>query len=305
MNSNGKARLDDQKASEMRRLAVCPGCSLQFDISKIPPGNRFRCSCGGTVEVAPAGKHETVVVRCSSCGAPRDGRASECGFCGSSYSLREQDLNTLCPRCASRIPDSSRFCHSCGVAILPQAEGGQPSEQACPACEEGHKLVSRPLDGDATVLECGCCGGLWLGHEVFGLLQERALLREIQCLRNSHPSAPPTVQKGPLYRRCAVCGQRMNRRNFQNASGVVMDVCAGHGVWFDLGELERILQWIQNGGLRRAEEQRKLKEREKARLAAFDELAARWQHPDPEDFSRSQGASTLVGHLMRHLIGVD
>ena len=39
---------------------------------------------------------------------------------------------------------------------------------------------------------------------------------------------------------CPECGQLMNRKNFANTSGVIVDVCRAHGIWFDDREVERV-----------------------------------------------------------------
>jgi len=41
----------------------------------------------------------------------------------------------------------------------------------------------------------------------------------------------------------------MNRINFARCSGVVVDVCKGHGTWFDRDELHEIVEFIRSGGL--------------------------------------------------------
>ena len=46
----------------------------------------------------------------------------------------------------------------------------------------------------------------------------------------------------------------MNRVNYAKRSGVVIDVCKAHGLWFDRDELRRILAFIASGGLDRARE---------------------------------------------------
>ena len=65
------------------------------------------------------------------------------------------------------------------------------------------------------------------------------------------------AQAGTFYRGCPVCERLMQRRNWGLRSGVLVDVCAAHGVWFDADELARILGWVRDGGLeiarRRAE----------------------------------------------------
>ncbi len=42
-------------------------------------------------------------------------------------------------------------------------------------------------------------------------------------------------------------------RNYARKSGVVVDVCLPHGVWFDATELEQIIIFVQSGGLDRAQ----------------------------------------------------
>jgi Zn-finger nucleic acid-binding protein len=44
----------------------------------------------------------------------------------------------------------------------------------------------------------------------------------------------------------------MNRVNFANFSGVIVDVCRQHGTWFDRDELRRIVEFIRAGGLDKA-----------------------------------------------------
>jgi Zn-finger nucleic acid-binding protein len=41
----------------------------------------------------------------------------------------------------------------------------------------------------------------------------------------------------------------MNRINFAHCSGVIVDICKGHGSWFDRDELSRIIEFIRAGGL--------------------------------------------------------
>jgi Zn-finger nucleic acid-binding protein len=53
------------------------------------------------------------------------------------------------------------------------------------------------------------------------------------------------------YLRCPVCRGKMDRVNFARVSGVVVDVCADHGTWFDLNELHLIVDFIISGGLER------------------------------------------------------
>jgi hypothetical protein len=40
----------------------------------------------------------------------------------------------------------------------------------------------------------------------------------------------------------------MNRLNYGRVSGVIIDACKDHGIWFDAEALTRILDWIHKGG---------------------------------------------------------
>ncbi|MFN2532153.1 MAG: zf-TFIIB domain-containing protein [Pyrinomonadaceae bacterium] len=70
------------------------------------------------------------------------------------------------------------------------------------------------------------------------------------------------------YIPCPECSQLMNRVNFARCSGVVVDICKKHGIWFDCDELSRIIEFIRDGGLdaSRAKEKAELAE-ERRRLA--------------------------------------
>lgn len=51
------------------------------------------------------------------------------------------------------------------------------------------------------------------------------------------------------YRQCPLCEKLMNRTNFGDRSGVIIDVCKGHGAWFQARELHDVLAFIDSGGL--------------------------------------------------------
>lgn len=56
----------------------------------------------------------------------------------------------------------------------------------------------------------------------------------------------------------------MNRKVFAQISGVIVDVCKEHGVWFDAGEVAAIVAFIDAGGLKTAatrEAQKRAQER--------------------------------------------
>src|SRR5262249_42442162 len=51
------------------------------------------------------------------------------------------------------------------------------------------------------------------------------------------------------YLRCPICDEAMNRAIFGRKSGIVIDVCAKHGTWFDHGEVARAMTFARNHDL--------------------------------------------------------
>jgi Zn-finger nucleic acid-binding protein len=118
--------------------------------------------------------------------------------------------------------------------------------------------------GASTLRECPQCDGLWVDVESF----ERICAdREQQAaVLGAASPAPPHAMSGASghvrYVPCPVCGQLMNRINFARCSGVIVDVCKGHGTWFDRNELQQIVEFIRAGGIEasRAKERREIEE---------------------------------------------
>jgi Zn-finger nucleic acid-binding protein len=51
--------------------------------------------------------------------------------------------------------------------------------------------------------------------------------------------------------KCPLCQAVMQRSAFGKTSGILVDVCAAHGTWFDRGELEQVIDFVRAGGLER------------------------------------------------------
>jgi Zn-finger nucleic acid-binding protein len=95
------------------------------------------------------------------------------------------------------------------------------------------------------------CGGVWLDHEVLGrLLRDRQRQAPVRERLLSMPLAQGQAAEDArkvVYLRCPECAVLMNRRNPAHRSGIIVDVCAGHGVWFDDRELAILLQMASSG----------------------------------------------------------
>jgi Zn-finger nucleic acid-binding protein len=254
--------------SELRRIAACDGCGRQFRVDRRAPGERFRCSCGRLVTVPEVRPHDAAVIHCSACGAPRQAGAAACGFCGGDFTLHDRDLDTICPRCMARLSRGSRYCHHCATPITAGDDAGTPTELSCPACaapaggagEPAPRLASRRAAPGAplTLFECGRCAGMWIEREVFRLLAQDARRGEVPAPSplipvEAEPSSGSPRLEEVVYRPCPECGKLMHRQNYGRKSGVILDVCRDHGLWFDAHELDRVLRWLERGGAERAE----------------------------------------------------
>jgi Zn-finger nucleic acid-binding protein len=255
----------------VRCVVACDQCRRQFDASGFAAGSRFHCACGEVIEVPRFQGHDAAVVRCSSCSAPRVKGAESCSHCGADYTLHERDMHTLCPSCMTRVSDRARYCHHCATPIVVQGSAGQPTRKPCPACGRKHKLNGRSLgQAEVAVLECPGCAGLWLSAEAFKAVADRARDESVAdpavLVGEADAPATPARSGAPaFYRQCPECKSMMNRRNFGRRSGVVIDACKEHGMWFDALELGAILRWIRQGGEERATQRRQDEEREEQR----------------------------------------
>ncbi|MEM7480120.1 MAG: zf-TFIIB domain-containing protein [Acidobacteriota bacterium] len=249
---------------DFRLVAQCDDCARQYDVEGQEPGDVFHCSCGAVVTIPTPKPHESAAIHCSACGGPRERNAQACTFCGADFTVHELDLSSLCPHCMTRLSRRARYCHSCAHPMTATKAVATPTTLACPSCggsDGGRKLNSRRV-GNLALVECPSCAGIWLENDVFERLGKQARKGHVPVavasrdrgrdvdLGATHDNRPSTA---PVYRPCPVCNNLMNRQNYGRRSGVVVDLCRDHGVWFDAEELERILRWIEEGGLDRME----------------------------------------------------
>ena len=167
----------------------------------------------------------------------------------------------------------SRHCPHCGAAAA-QATAAELSVLKCPRCKIDMASITL---GALAMRECERCAGLWVEVAAFEKIcadreQQSAVLGAASpAPAHQLPSGNPDKIR---YVPCPQCGQLMNRINFARCSGVIVDVCKGHGTWFDQDELSGIVQFIRSGGLEvsRQKEKREI-EFEKQQLRA-EQLAA-------------------------------
>ena len=260
----------------MRLLVACSKCQRQYDATGRDVGSRFRCRCGEVLTVSQAESHESAVVRCASCGAPRREGSRRCEFCNADFTLRELDLDTICPSCFARVSDHARFCDHCGKPLSAEPLSVVDTLLVCPVCRGDRRLFSRTIGG-LGLMECHVCAGMWVEIAIFQQLIAHARQANptadewLHAGFERHPATAGTIKAAPHgYLPCPDCGELMLRQNYQHRSGVVIDLCKRHGVWFDADKLSRLLDWVHCGGIDAAKTERQQATAQAARFQAID-----------------------------------
>jgi len=169
----------------------------------------------------------------------------------------------------------SQFCPHCGAkAVDPSAADGKTL--TCPGCSGDMAPVQL---GGTSMHQCAKCGSSWLSPDALSALcankdASGLVAAATGCLPGSAIVAHPAPVR---YVHCPECSKVMNRVNFAHASGIVIDVCKHHGVWFEKDELRGVLDFVARGGMQqmkqrddaeRALEQRALGLVDPSRIAA-------------------------------------
>lgn len=236
------------------------------------------------------------VYRCPSCGAPADPKAAACAYCGAKLSP------VRCPWCFQWTDASAKDCPRCGATAVAPPPDARPL--ICPSCGASGRLSTRALGG-ARLAGCMTCAGVWADVESFRSLcadraTQAAFLGQGSALPRPEASDPSLAEI--RYRPCPVCSELMNRFNFANCSGVILDVCKPHGVWFDADELRRIVLFIQGGGLD-VERDREIEQLELERRRAED-AGDYTQPPVSSPLSPIPDGVASARGLLEHLMGL-
>lgn len=235
-------------------LIACKDCHRPYDAGTHPAGTRLRCACGTVLEVPEADGGEVKTLHCSSCGAGLPSGSTECGFCGSGVALGQRGLGDVCPHCMARTVVGAKFCGACGGGIERTAVPHALVNWNCPRCQHPLREVGATNTRSGRLVECGHCAGLWIDEHSFeAIVHRREREAPSPILGVTRESAPRSLQPETVaYLPCPVCAERMHRKNFANQSGVILDWCKGHGFWFDADELERVLAFVDAGGMQQA-----------------------------------------------------
>lgn len=106
----------------------------------------------------------------------------------------------------------------------------------CITCKE--EMVILELEG-VEIDYCYGCRGIWLDK---GELEELLADKEQgDALLNSIQSAGEVKEK---KRKCPICKKKMEKISMKVKNKFILDRCLAHGIWFDKGELDGILDEI-------------------------------------------------------------
>jgi len=163
--------------------------------------------------------------------------------------------------------------------------------------------------GSVLLDECLACGGVFVDPPSFErICAERE--QQAVVLKASFPAPAGRAARAERYWPCPVCGRLMNRQNFARLSGVIVDVRKSHGVWFNHGELQAIVEFVRAGGLDRArerektdleEERRRLHQEQYAHALRGGSSPVPESHGDPLDYGAILSAARdLLKGMFRH-----
>lgn len=196
----------------------------------------------------------------------------------------------------------SKHCPRCGAAAAVAEVKGSDTRK-CPRCRIEMSFVEL---GSTAMCECEQCLGLWLDVTTF---EKLCANREQQSVVLGAASVAPTDSVHETnkvrYVPCPDCAQLMNRINFARCSGVIVDTCKGHGLWFDRDELSRIVEFIRGGGLEAARVREKQEIQEERQRLWQEQMAPdrrstlHMKHDDDDD--RLAGIASVKG-LLKFLI---
>ena len=101
--------------------------------------------------------------------------------------------------------------------------------------------------GTVSVERCNDCRGVWLKASTFNELTVNfEWQREIMQVVRERAELRRESGDDPFPLLCPMCRQAMNRTNLGRTSGIMVDSCRKHGIWFDVGELHGTVDYLMD-----------------------------------------------------------
>ena len=110
----------------------------------------------------------------------------------------------------------------------------------CPYCKE--PMIILELN-EVEIDYCQACGGIWLDAGELELLMENSEEKD-KVLSSFKPAA----KTGENKYKCPRCRKKMEKVFVGDEDHILVDRCKyGHGLWFDKGELPKIIKIGSSG----------------------------------------------------------
>lgn len=271
-------------------ILACSACDGRYDVTGHAIGQQFRCRCGQVITLE-ARSTQAGLLACPQCGAGVAPTAKACEHCSAQLLLKG------CPRCLSRVFHGHKHCPDCGTGLDVAAISAADHDRICPRCPTA--MHARRV-GDVVIDECATCHGIFLDHiAIQRVVTDRQQARAEGLLGSLPTEASQPAPAGRMYVKCPLCNVVMNRKLFAAGAGVIIDVCRAHGAFFDVGELPRIISFVMNGGLEKAEKKEiermradARREQQNAQFATM--MASRSSTSARDGFRHDSGGGALV-----------
>lgn len=265
-------------------ILACTTCDSRYDVTGHTVGQQFRCRCGQILTLTE--NTQAGLLACPNCNAGVAPTAKACDHCAAPLLLKG------CPRCLSRVFHGHKHCPECG-AELDIAAVEAHTDRPCPRCPE--VMLHARRVGDIVIDECDACHGVFLDHVAIQRVVTDRQQARAEAVLGAFPAADASAGTSlpagaKLYIKCPMCATIMNRKLFAAGAGVIIDVCRSHGAFFDPGELPRIISFVMNGGLEKAE---------KKEIARMRDAAKREQQSAQFSMMMASRSSSQQGFLRR------
>ncbi len=204
-----------------------------------------------------------------------------------------------CGACLGTIFLGAKYCPLCGDKAVHSKKVDVETIGDCPRCKKKMALLEV---ANLSICECEKCEGVWLDVETFEEIcsnqeKQAAVLKKFDEIL-SHKKPIPVH-----YVPCPECKDLMNRSNFARISGIIIDSCKQHGIWFDADELPKIVEFIRKGGMDKMRDKEKLEiqsEKEQIRYEKFKQSVEQHRHSgQPNEWS--SGGRLTIREFIRFL----